>query len=348
MSVEEAWRRLAWLRAGWPNHRLARSEGWPPEGVTRRQLEREARLRDVQPWIPPDTPGVGVLLCRGAPPGAPGVAVVGARASDPYGLQCARQVSEDCVELGVSVVSGGAEGCDRAAHEAAMTRGGHTVVVIAGGHDHPSPAAHAQLFDRVVTSGGCLVSACWPTTRPTPGRFLARNRVIAALAAVTVVARARTRSGSLSTARAAMKLGRPVFAVPGDVGQDLSAGCHDLLVQGARPLLGPGQLRWALAIPGESSARWPVRGDGSGVPWPARRRRPVPTSPPPRTPAQSRVADVLREHLELDPPRLVGQTGLSIAQVMSALMCLCLDGSVEELPGSRFRWVAGDGAERAR
>lgn len=325
---EEAVRRAAWLARGVQGDR----EGWP-EGITRNHVIHLLESRDLWPWIPEGAPGVGLLLVRGAPVAPGRVAVVGGRASDAYGLACAQATALDAVALGLVVVSGGAEGCDAAAHQAALAAGGETVVVLPGGHDHPYPAAHASLFDEVVAAGGAVVSACWPTTRPTPWRFLARNRVIAALSDVCVVARARARSGALSTARAAREMGRPVLAVPGDVGEGWSEGGHQLLAAGGRPMTGSRSLVRALGREGGST--WPVIHRGSPGPWP-----PVP--PPlwaPLSGQDLKVARLLLTHGILDPPALVRQTGLALHQVDASLLDLEVQGLVQSIDEGRFRWI---------
>ncbi len=124
--------------------------------------------------------------------------------------------------------SGGAYGIDGTAHRAALRAGGRTAAVLAGGVDRPYPSGHAQLFERIVASGA-LVSEVPCGTAPTKWRFLARNRVISALARATVVVEAGGRSGSLNTAGHAAELGRPLGAVPGPITSTTSAGCHRLL-----------------------------------------------------------------------------------------------------------------------
>jgi len=142
----------------------------------------------------------GPLLVRGVLPQAM-VAVVGARASDPYGLELARKLAMELVARGIAVVSGGAEGCDGAAHLGALDAHGQTVVVLPAGHDHLYPEHHAPLFERVVAQGGALVSAYWPTTRIARHQFLARNRVIARLAPGGIVAPQSPAAASADSAR---------------------------------------------------------------------------------------------------------------------------------------------------
>ncbi len=156
------------------------------------------------------------------------VSVVGARAATDYGLRVAADLGEGLVGRGFTVVSGAAYGIDAAAHRGALAGGGPTVAVLASGVDRPYPSAHTGLL-RDIARAGAVVSEVPPGCAPYASRFLARNRIIAALGRATVVVEASLRSGSLSTAREAVKLIRPVGAVPGPVTSMTSAGCHALV-----------------------------------------------------------------------------------------------------------------------
>lgn len=156
------------------------------------------------------------------------VAVVGARACTPYGEHVAADIAAGLGDRGWTVVSGGAYGIDAAAHRGALAVGGATVAVLACGIDLVYPAAHEDLLAQV-RSTGAVVSELPPGSRPMRGRFLHRNRVIAALARGTVVVEAAVRSGARNTATHADSLSRPVMAVPGPVTSSTSAGCHELV-----------------------------------------------------------------------------------------------------------------------
>ena len=156
------------------------------------------------------------------------VAVVGSRAATDYGLRVAADLGDGLAARGFTVVSGAAYGVDSAAHRAVLAADGPTVAVLACGADRAYPTAHRGLLDRIATSGA-VVSEVPVGCAPYRSRFLARNRVIAALARATVVVEANLRSGSLTTARAAHDLHLPVGAVPGPVTSMTSAGCHALV-----------------------------------------------------------------------------------------------------------------------
>jgi DNA processing protein len=165
----------------------------------------------------------------------PSVAVVGARACSPYGAQVARTLGRELAAAGLVVVSGLARGIDGAAHRGALEAGGLTVGVLGCGVDRDYPASHRELA-RGVAERGLIVSEYAPGVEPAPWRFPARNRVIAGLAAATVVVEARERSGALITADLALEEGRDVLAVPGEITSSLSKGTNALLRLGAIPL----------------------------------------------------------------------------------------------------------------
>lgn len=157
------------------------------------------------------------------------VAVVGSRAATSYGEHTARVLAGDLAVAGAGVVSGGAYGIDAAAHRGALAATGEsTLAVLAGGLDRWYPASNAQLLQEVCDTGA-VVSENPPPADPSRWRFLARNRLIAALTGATVVVEAGLRSGALSTARHAAELGRPVGAVPGPITSPVSQGCHRIV-----------------------------------------------------------------------------------------------------------------------
>lgn len=155
-------------------------------------------------------------------------ALVGSRASSGYGELVTGQLAAGLVSRRFAIVSGGAYGIDGTAHRATMAAGGTTVAVLAGGLDRFYPAGHDELLQRVADTA-CVVAEAPSGVPPTRWRFLARNRLIAALANVTVVVEAGSRSGSINTAGHAAALGRPLGAVPGPVTSGSSTGCHRLL-----------------------------------------------------------------------------------------------------------------------
>jgi DNA processing protein len=156
------------------------------------------------------------------------VAIVGSRAATGYGSYVAAEIAATVAARGWAVISGGAYGVDAAAHRGALGAGGVTVAVLACGVDVPYPAGHKDLLEAIAVHG--VIASEWPPGwNATRLRFLVRNRVIAALAAGTLVVEAGQRSGALNSARHARDLGRRLMAVPGPVTSDLSAGCHHII-----------------------------------------------------------------------------------------------------------------------
>jgi DNA processing protein len=136
----------------------------------------------------------------------------------------------------VLIVSGLALGIDSIAHRAALEAGQPTIAVLANGVDKPYPASHAGLAKQIIEADGALISEYKPGTPPLPHQFLARNRIVSGLSQAVVVIEAATRSGTLSTVNHALDQGREVFAVPGNITSPLSAGCNQLIKQGATPV----------------------------------------------------------------------------------------------------------------
>ena len=165
------------------------------------------------------------------------LAVVGARRATPYGVGCAKRFAAIAAERGIVIVSGGARGCDAAAHEAALAVGGRTVVVLGGGIDEPYPAEHAGLFQRVVNAGGLILSEHAWGVPPLPYAFRERNRIISGLARATLIVEAGLPSGTFSTADAALSQGREVLVVPGAITSSTSRGANRLIYQGAHPVI---------------------------------------------------------------------------------------------------------------
>lgn len=167
------------------------------------------------------------------------IAIVGSREVTTYGLEIARDIAAQVVTEGRVVVSGGALGIDQAAHRGALAARGVTVAFLAGGVDRPYPIANTDLL-RHIGQHGLLVSEAPPSSTNYPSRFLARNRLIAAVASGTVVVEAALRSGALHTARWAEQVCRPVMGVPGSVLSAQSQGVHQLIRSGSATLVTSG------------------------------------------------------------------------------------------------------------
>jgi DNA processing protein len=175
--------------------------------------------------------GDATLLARLA--GDPGVTVVGSRRASAYGRGVARELGRMLSAAGLPVISGLALGIDTAAHRGAVEGGGATIAILGSGPDRAYPPSNRRLHSRIAEEGGVVLSELPPGTGAFRWTFPARNRVMAALGAMTVVVEAAERSGSLITVGFAQDLGREVGAVPGPVNSWLSDGANALLADGA-------------------------------------------------------------------------------------------------------------------
>ncbi|MEV6554772.1 DNA-processing protein DprA [Nocardia sp. NPDC051756] len=159
------------------------------------------------------------------------LAVVGARCCTGYGNQVTGEIAGDLAAKGWTIVSGAAFGIDGMAHRAALAVGGATIAVLACGIDRPYPAQHDRLLAEIAETG-LVVSEYPPGTAAHKHQFLARNRLVAALADGVLVVEAGLRSGARNTVKWARRLGRPALAVPGPVTSAASVGCHRMIREG--------------------------------------------------------------------------------------------------------------------
>ncbi|MEO6604039.1 MAG: DNA-processing protein DprA [Aeromicrobium sp.] len=168
------------------------------------------------------------------------VAIVGARECTTYGAEAASELAADCSDAGFTIASGAAFGVDGCAHRGAFLMNKPTVAVLASGADIDYPVAHSALIAEVAAAG-LVVSEQAPGSRPLKGRFLSRNRIIAALSQGTVVIEAAVRSGSLNTLNWADQLGRTTMALPGPVTSRQSSGTHEAIRMGKAVLVTNGK-----------------------------------------------------------------------------------------------------------
>ena len=145
-------------------------------------------------------------------------------------------LAKEIAEQGVGVVSGLAYGVDRAAHEGALRGGGLTYGVLGCGIDICYPKSHRSVYEKILTTGGGIISEYPPGVQPLPCFFPQRNRIIAGLSDGILVTEARKKSGSLITVSFGLEYGKTIYSVPGRVDDALSEGCNYLLKEGAKPV----------------------------------------------------------------------------------------------------------------
>lgn len=250
------------------------------------------------------------------------VSVVGTRHATSYGAGLCRDLVaglKNSVGSDVVVVSGLAYGIDVTAHLAALETGLDTVAVVAHGLDMIYPAQHRGVAADIVRSGGAVATEYGHRTRIHRSNFLARNRIIAALSDCTVVVESAEKGGALVTANIAQSYGREVFAFPGRVGDEYSAGCNALIRKNVAAIVGgvedvADMMGWAL------------------------RRVPVETALfAELTPEERQITDVLRGKDAVHLNELSASTGIVVHRLLSAIFDLELKGAVRVLPGNRYR-----------
>ncbi|MEK6227560.1 MAG: DNA-processing protein DprA [Chloroflexota bacterium] len=241
------------------------------------------------------------------------VSIVGTRRMTPYGARVARELAAACAEVGIVVVSGLAQGVDRAAHEGALDAHGDTVAVLGAGIASYLEDARGRRrrLAHAIRASGTLMSEFPPDAPPQKWTFAQRNTTIAALGAVTVVVEAPVGSGALITADEARRLGRPVYAVPGPIGVAASAGANALIATGAaKALTSPGMLLDALG----SSAR-PRAKDVDDL--------------------DERILDALASS-PADLDSLAHRVGTNASDLSSRLARLVIRGAIAAAPDGRF------------
>ena len=313
---------LAQARARWQPR--ARIDSIRTSLAAASEIGARLLLPGAEHW-PTDLDDLGVhapvlLWVRGDPACLavrPSTALVGARASSSYGETVTADLAGDLAHGGVLIVSGGAYGIDGAAHRAALGVGGQTVAFLAGGIDRAYPVGHHQLFEHIARSGAVATEVPCGTS-PSKWRFLARNRLIAALGMATVVVEAGRRSGSLNTAGHAAALGRPLGAVPGPVTSAASAGCHRLLREyDARCVTTAAEVRelWGEDLPFDGPTEDRV------------------------DPDTTRLLDALSTRTAIAPQEVARRSGLAVDRVQGLLGMLELEGTASRRDGGWLRRI---------
>jgi DNA processing protein len=264
--------------------------------------------------------------------GAPAVAIVGSRRTTLYGQAVAKRFGAELARLGFCVVSGLARGIDTAAHEGALSVGGRTAAVLGCGIDIIYPPENLELFRRIEAAGAVLSE--FPFGRRADRQsFAMRNRIVAGMCEATIVVESDVSGGAMITARFAGEQGRLLFAVPGRIDQNTSAGCHQLIRDGATLMTSVddllGELNYLDGLrPGPIAAKPGAAADGVPVPL---------------TADETRVFDCFRGGAILSLDELATQTGLPAAALSATVMMLELKRCVAKRADGTFeaRGAAG-------
>ena len=315
----EDWVRIVGEAAAREAASVEPDSGWAESQIA----EARAAGVEIAPFASANYPAPVAQLCP--PPavlyvagrlGDRRIAIVGTRRCSESGRRLARKMAGELAAAGICVVSGLADGIDAAAHEGALEAGGATAAVLGSGLDLPSPAGNRALYRRILETGAAVSEQ--PMGVPaSAGTFPRRNRIISALCAAVVVAEAPARSGALITARITRDLGRPLFAVPGDVAGGRSSGCHGLIRRGEAGLV-------------ERAADVLESLGLAAVPHPG----PQPSRPADDGSPEGAVAALLDETRHVD--ELSELSGLGPARTLDLLLRMEMAGRVVQLPGKRF------------
>ncbi len=249
----------------------------------------------------------GVFNCA-----RPLVAIVGTRKITTYGKQVLHALIPPLVRSGIGIVSGLAYGVDVLAHTITLESGGHTIAVVPGGCDDASiyPQHNLRTAHAIINSGGAVISESPPGSHSPKYSFPKRNRIIAGLCVLTIVIEAAEKSGSKITANHALEYNRMVGAVPGSVFNPMSAGCNQLISQGAFVITSAQDVLELLGLGAEAF--------GENVPKPFQKMYAF-------CKADARRADEMAQALDLPHP-----------EILRTITAMEIEGFLKDIGGKRF------------
>jgi DNA processing protein len=273
--------------------------------VTTRDVSYPALLKEIS------DPPIGLYRKGRYDFGQPCVAIVGSRRTTLYGQATAKKLGAELARLGFCVVSGLARGIDTAAHEGALEVGGKTAAVLGTGVDIIYPPENLELYRRIEGSGA-IVSEFPFGRRADKQSFAMRNRIVAGMSAAVVVVESDVSGGAMITARFAGEQGRQLFAVPGRIDQPTSAGCHQLIRDGATLLTSVEDILSELNyLKGFRPAAISEKPAAVAAGRPAN-----------LTDAEAKLFECFRGGAMLSPDALSAQSGLGAAELSATLMML--------------------------
>lgn len=247
------------------------------------------------------------------------IAIVGSRKTTHYGTQTARQFAFQLASSGMTVVSGLARGIDTYAHEGAVAAKGRTIAVIGSGLGQVYPPENMALAEKIASGNGAIVSEFPLNMPPSKKTFPMRNRIVAAWSQAVVVVECPEWSGALITANLAGEMGKPIYAVPGQIDRPSSAGCHALIREGAALVTSGNDILDDISV---LPLQEGVQGDEAAL-------------RPPLGPVEQMVVDAMENGASL-VDELLHATTLSLSEINAMLLKLEIQGRVQQLPGSRF------------
>ncbi len=249
------------------------------------------------------------------------VAVVGTRRITTYGSQVTELIVRDLVEAGCVIVSGLAMGVDSRAHGVTIENNGKTIAVLGSGVDNCTPKENSFLYEKILETGGAIVSEFPLGQEPQKGSFPSRNRIIAGLSVGVVVTEGAADSGALITAEDAFSNNRKVFAVPGPITSDLSKGPNSLIAKGAIPVSKAADILQALGFSKSVPTTPRLRGASKSIKC--------------ETKEEQAIIDLLRdEQLHID--ELIRRTGIQASAIGTILSLMEMKGMLLNLGSGIF------------
>ena len=247
------------------------------------------------------------------------VAVVGSRKASPQGVESTRKVCRELSEAGVTIISGLAMGIDAAAHEGCLEGGSPTAAVLGCGIDVDYPVENLNLKERIVESGGVLLSEYPPGVHANKFVFQVRNRIISGLGKALLMMESRIQSGSMLTVHHALDQGKEVYAYPGIPGTEWAEGAHQLLREGANYFTSAQDVLEDL-------------GWNTDAPRPASQQ----TRSLPELSAEQRMVFMQLSQGEKSFDQLAADTNLPAPMLSVALTMLQMMGLIKAMPGKSY------------
>lgn len=161
------------------------------------------------------------------------IAMVGCRDCSLYGKEVSIKFSQELAKKGITIISGMAKGIDSYSHIGCIKAGGKTIAVLGSGIDIIYPKENRLLYDKILSTGGLILSEYVIGTKPNKLNFPARNRIISGLSKGLIVVEAKEKSGTLNTVDFALEQGKEIFVIPGNITSDNSVSTNELIKQGA-------------------------------------------------------------------------------------------------------------------
>lgn len=248
------------------------------------------------------------------------IGVVGSRRTTTYGTQTTKKLSYQLAQSGFTIISGLARGIDTAAHEAAIAANGRTIAVIGSGLGKLYPPENLGLAEKIASGFGAVVSEFPLGTAPDKQTFPMRNRIVAAWCRALLVVECPAWSGSLITANLASEYGKPIFAVPGPIDKPTSAGCNQLIRDGA-------------TLVADASH---ILDDLGELPFARKASAAEPQAEIPELPDEEAAVFAVLSSDEMPVDRIIERCGLPAHVVTATLMKLEMRRLVRALPGFRF------------